>query len=152
MQMVSGITGDDRGERCLSTEYPRLTSMGSLGEPRPASCRPSVVLGCLMAMGIFSTLYVTSLSGYSQLEFRNAHLTIHDMLPERTVVLPFIEVMHMQEEPAFKGQWRLVLTTETNGMYESALASQSDVHKAGEFPRQLMAQPYSLRQEPLISD
>lgn len=105
-----------------------------------------------MATGIFSALYVTSLSGYSQLEFRNGHLTIHYMLPERTVVLPFIEVMCVQEEPAFKGQWRLVLTTETSGMYESALASQSDVHKAGEFLRQLMAQPYSLRQEPLISD
>jgi hypothetical protein len=125
----------------------RLTRMGSLDEPRQANRRPSVVLGCLMAMGIFSTLYVTSLSGFSQIEFRNGHLTIHYMLPERTVVLPFIEVMHVQEEPAFKGQWRLVLTTETSGTYESALASQSDVHKAGEFLRQQMAQPYSLQQE-----
>jgi len=100
-----------------------------------------------MAMGIFSTLYVTSLSGFSQIEFRNGHLTIHYRLPERTVVMPFIEVMHVQEEPAFKGQWRLVLTTETRGTYESALASQSDVHKAGEFLRQQMAQPYSLQQE-----
>jgi hypothetical protein len=82
----------------------RLTSMGSLDEPRPASRRPSVILGCLMAIGIFSALYVTSLSGYSQLELRNGQLTIHYMLPERTVVLPFIEVMHVQEEPAFKGQ------------------------------------------------
>ena len=130
----------------------RLTSMGSLDEPRQASRRPSVILGCLMAIGIFSALYVTSLSGYSQLELRNGQLTIHYMLPERTVVLPFIEVMHVQEEPAFKGQWRLVLTTETSGTYESVLASQSDVHKAGEFLRQLMARPYSLHQEPLISD
>jgi amino acid transporter len=130
----------------------RLASMGSLDEPRQASRRPSVVLGCLMAMGTFSALYVTSLSGFSQLEFRNGHLTIHYMLPERTVVLPFIEVMHVQEEPAFKGQWRLVLTTETSGTYESALASQSDVHKAGEFLRQQRAQQYSVQQDPLISD
>lgn len=74
------------------------------------------------------------------------------MLPERTVVLPFIDVRHVQEEPAFKGQWRLMLTTETSGTYESVLASQSDVHKAGEFLRQQMAHPYSLQQEPLISD
>jgi len=119
----------------------RLASMGSLDEPRQASRRPSVVLGCLMAMGIFSALYVTSLSGFSQLELRNDHFTIQYMLPERTVVLPFIEVMHVQEEPAFKGRWRLVLTTATSGTYESALASQSDVHKAGEFLRQQMAQP-----------
>jgi hypothetical protein len=124
----------------------RLACMGSLDEPRQASRRLSVVLGCLMAMGIFSALYVTSLSGFSQLEFRNGHLTIQYILPERTVELPFIEVMNVQEEPAFKGQWRLVLTTETSGTYESALASQSAVHKAGEFLRQQMAQPYSLQQ------
>ena len=124
----------------------RLTRMGSLDEPHQANRRPSVVLGCLMAMGTFSALYVTSLSGFSQLEFHNGHLTIQYMLPERTVALPFIEVMHVQEEPAFKGQWRLVLTTKTSGTYESALASQSDVHKAGEFLRQQMGQPYSLHQ------
>jgi hypothetical protein len=62
------------------------------------------------------------------------------------VVLPLIEVMRVQEEPAFKGQWRLVLTTKTIGTYGSALASQSAVHKAGEFLRQQMGQPYSLHQ------
>jgi len=124
----------------------RLVCMGSLDEPRQASRRLSVVLGCLMAMGIFFALYVTSLSGFSQLEFRNGHLTLHYLLPERTVVLPFIEVMHVQEEPAFKGQWRLVLNTGTSGAYESAMASQSAVHKAGEFLRQQMGQPYSLHQ------
>lgn len=116
----------------------RLTSMGSLDDPHHADRRPSVVLGCLMAIGIFSALYVTSLSGFSHLEFRNGHLTIKYMLPERTVVLPFIDVMNVQEEPAFKGQWRLVLTTETTGSYESVQASQSDVHKASEFLRQQM--------------
>ena len=119
----------------------RLTRMGSLDESSQASRRPSVVLGCLMAIGIFSALYVTSLSGFSQLEFRNGHLTIQYMLPERTTVLPFLEVMHVQEEPAFKGQWRLVLTTETSGTYESVLASRTEVHKAGEFLRQQMAFP-----------
>jgi len=130
----------------------RLACMGSLDEPRQTSRRLSVVLGGLMAMGIFSALYVTSLSGFSQLEFRNGHLTLHYLLPERTVVLPFIEVMTVQEEPAFKGQWRLVLNTGTSGAYESALASQSAVHKAGEFLRQQRAQPYSLQQDPIISD
>lgn len=119
----------------------RLARMGSLDESRQASRRPSVVLGCLMAIGIFSALYVTSLSGFSQLEFRNRHLTIQYMLPERTMMLPFIEVMRVQEEPAFKGQWRLVLTTETSGTYESVLASRTEVHKAGEFLRQQMALP-----------
>ena len=124
----------------------RLTRMGSLDDPHQASRRPSSVLGCLMAIGIFSALYVTSLSGFSQLEFRNGHLTMQYMLPERTVVLPFIDVRTVQEEPAFKGQWRLVLTTETSGTYESVLASRTDVHKAGQFLRQQMAQPQALHQ------
>jgi hypothetical protein len=119
----------------------RLARMGSLDESRQASRRPSVVLGCLMAIGIFSALYVTSLSGFSQLEFRNGHLTIQYRMPERTIVLPFIEVMRVQEEPGFKGQWRLVLTTETSGTYECVSASRTDVHNAGEFLRQQMASP-----------
>ena len=119
----------------------RLARMGFLDESRQASRRPSVVLGCLTAIGIFSALYVTSLSGFSQLEFRNGHLTIQYMLLKRTMVLPFIELMRVQEEPAFKGQWRLVLTTETSAIYESVLASRTDVHKAGEFLRQQMALP-----------
>jgi hypothetical protein len=126
----------------------RLASMGSLDEPSQVSRRPSVVLGCLMAIGVFSALYVTSLSGFSELEFHDGHLTIQYMLPGRRVVLPFIDVMHVQEEPAFKGQWRLVLTTETSGTYESVQASQSEVHKAGEFLRQQRARPYSLQQDP----
>ena len=59
------------------------------------------------------------------------------------MVLPFIEVMNVQEEPAFKGQWRLVVVTDTNGIYESALSSQADVHRAAEIIRQQMLQPYT---------
>ena len=124
----------------------RLVSMGSLDERGQATGRTSIILGCLFAVGIFSALYFTSLSGFSKLDFRDGHLTVRYILPERIIVLPFIEVMNVQEEPAFKGQWRLVLTTDTSGSYESALASRADVYRAGEFLRQQMAQPYSLHQ------
>jgi hypothetical protein len=124
----------------------RLLSMGSLDQEQPAGRRVSVVLGTLLALAIFSALYVTSLSGFSQLDLRDGQLIVRYILPERTIVLPFIEVMNVQEEPAFKSQWRLVLTTDTSGSYESALASRADVHRAGEFLRQQMTQPYSLHQ------
>jgi hypothetical protein len=123
----------------------RLLSMGSLDQEQKVSRRTSVVLGTLVALAIFSTLYFTSLSGFSQLDLRNGTLTFRYMLPERTMVLPFSEVMIVQEEPAFKGRWRLVLTTETNETYESALTSRTDVHRAGDFLRQQLAQPSSLR-------
>ncbi len=124
----------------------RLVSMGSLDERRAATGRTSIILGCLFAAGIFSALYFTSLSGFSKLELRESQLTIQYILPERTVVLPFIEGMNVQEEPSFKGQWRLVLITDTSGTYESALASQADVHRASEFLKHQMVQPYSLHQ------
>ena len=95
---------------------------------------------------IFAAFYLTSLSGFSQLDYRAGQLTIHYMLPERTVVLPFIEVMNVQEEPAFKGRWRLVLTTDTSGMYESVLASYDEVRHAGEWVKRQMRQPNSLQQ------
>jgi hypothetical protein len=124
----------------------RLLSMGSLDQGQRASRRPCVVLGGLAALMIFAAFYLTSLSGFSQLDYRAGQLTIHFMLPERTVVLPVIEVMNVQEEPAFKGQWRLVLITDTSGTYESALTSQADVHQAVEWIQRHMRQPNSLQQ------
>lgn len=121
----------------------RLLNMGSLDQKQKASRRTSVTLGALVAFAIFSALYFTSLNGFSQLDLRNGQLTFRYMLPERTMVLPFSEVMIVQEEPAFKGRWRLVLTTDTNETYESALTSRTDVRRVGDFLRQQMAQPSS---------
>ena len=89
-------------------------------------------------------LAMTSLSGFAQLMLQNGTLTIQHRWTGQAVVLPFIEVMNVQEEPNFKGQWRLVVVTDTNGIYESALASQADVHRVAEILRQQMLQPYAV--------
>lgn len=122
----------------------RLLNMGSLDLRDQVRRWPSVMFGALVALGIFAMVYATSLSGFSQLEYRDGQLTILYMLPERAVSLPFIEVMNVQEEPAFKGRWRLVLTTDTSGGYESALASHADVRQAGEWLRRQMSHPQSI--------
>jgi hypothetical protein len=122
----------------------RLFSVESLEHGPSAGWRISVALGSLLALGIFSAFYFTSLSGFSRLEFRHDQLTVRYILPERTVALPFIKVLSVQEEPAFKGRWRLVLITDTHEVYESMLASQTDVHQAAEVLRQQMGRPYSL--------
>lgn len=117
----------------------RLLAMGSLDQAVPASHRSSIALGTVIGAVVFAGFYSTSLSGFSRLEFGHDLLTIRYILPERTVTLPFIEVMNVQEEPAFKGRWRLMLTTDTSGVYESVLASQADVHRAAETLRRQMA-------------
>lgn len=122
----------------------RLLTMGSLDQEQRAGRQTSVVLGTLVALTIFFALYFTSLSGFSQLDLRDDQLTVRYILPERTTILPISEVINVQEEPAYKGRWRLVFTTETSGTYESALASRTDVRKAGDFLRQQLAQPYTL--------
>ena len=122
----------------------RLVSMGSLDQEQRAGRQTSIVLGTLVALAIFFALYFTSLSGFSQLDLRDDQLTVRYILPERTTILPLSEVVNVQEEPAYKGRWRLVFTTETSGTFESALASRTDVHKAGDFLRQQLAQPYTL--------
>jgi hypothetical protein len=123
----------------------RFLNMGSLDQEQRPSRRTSVLLGTVMGLGIFSALYFTSLNGFSHLDLEDGQLTIRYILPERTTVLAFGEVINVQEEPAYKGRWRLVLSTETSGTYESALASPADVRKAVDFLRQQMAQPSSLR-------
>jgi len=122
----------------------RLLTMGSLDQEQRAGRQTSIVLGTLVALAIFFALYFTSLSGFSQRDLRDDQLTVRYILPERSMVLSFSEVMNVQEEQAYKGLWRLVLTTETSGTYESVLASRTDVRKAGDFLRRQMTQPYSL--------
>lgn len=102
-------------------------------------------VACVFFLALFSALYLTSLSGFSQLELDNDQSIFRYMLPKRTTRLPFHEVIHVREEPAYKGQWRLILTTESNGTYERALAFRTEVHKAGEFLRQQMVQSSSLQ-------
>ena len=60
------------------------------------------------------------------------------------MVMPFSDVITVQEGPAFKGRWRLVLITETSGTYESTLTPQADVHRTGAFLRQQLTQHSSL--------
>ena len=123
----------------------RLIRMGSLDQVQRPSPRISVILGVAVALTVFAALYFTSLSGFSQLDLRNGQLTVRYILPERATTLPFHEVISVEEEPAYKGRWRLILTTESSGTYESALAFRTEVHKAGDFLRQEMVQPYSVQ-------
>ncbi len=120
----------------------RLRSMGSLDLSRPVSRKLSMALGALVGFAVFASFYFSALSGFMQLDYRQGQLTMRYILPERTVVLPFIEVMNVLEELAYKGQWRLVLITDTSGTYESALASRADVQQAAEWLRQEMRQPH----------
>ena len=133
------------GAGIYSISY-RFLNMGSLDQEQRPSRRMSVLLGTVIGLGIFSALYLTSLSGFSHLDLEGGQVTIHYILPERTTVLAFGDVINVQEEPAYKGRWRLVLSTETSRTYESALASRTEVHTAGDFLRQQMVQPYFLPQ------
>lgn len=121
----------------------RLLAMGSLDQSVPASRQGSIILGIVIGAVVFAGFYFTSLSGFSRLELGHDLLTIRYILPERAVTLPFIEVRNVQEEPTYKGQWRLLLVTDANGIYESALSSQADVHRAAETLRQQMANPFA---------
>ena len=122
----------------------RLLSMGSLDQKQRASRRASGMLGTVIALTIFSALYFASLRGFTQLDLRNDQLTLRYILPERTRALPFSEVVSVHEEPAYKGRWRLIVITDSNGTFESALSFGTEVHKAGDFLRQQMVKPYFL--------
>jgi len=139
---VFGVLSLALGWAVYGVSY-RLLAMGSLGQPVSASRRGSVALGLIAGAGIFAMLAMTSLNGFAQLMLQNDTLTIQYRWIGQTVVLPFIEVMNVQEEPALKGQWRLVVVTDTNGIYESALASRTDVQQAAEWLRQQIQHPIS---------
>lgn len=119
----------------------RLFSMGSLDLGRPVSRRPSIVLGVLVGVSVFSSFYFTALSGFTRLDYRDGQLIMGYILPAHTVSVSFLEVMNVQEKPTYKGRWRLVLITDIHGSYESALSWQADVHQVAEWLRREMRQP-----------
>ena len=121
--------------------FSQLRTMGSLGQSGTVSRRGGVVLGVVVGGSVFAMLALTSLSGFARLTLQEGHLTIQYRWTGQEVVLPFIEVMDVREEPAYKGQWRLVVVTDTNGSYESALSSPSAVRAAAELLRTNMTQP-----------
>lgn len=118
----------------------RFLAMGSLDCSIPVSRRGSAVFGLIIGGGVFVMLAMASLNGFAQLMLQNGNLTIQYRWTGEAVVLPLIEVMNIREEPAFKGRWRLVVVTDTNGIYESALSSQADVHLVAEILRRQMSQ------------
>jgi hypothetical protein len=118
----------------------RLRRREALELGRPVSRKPSMILGVLVGVAVFALFYFTALSGFMQLDYHREQLSMRYILPARTVVLPFIEVMNVQEVPEHKGRWRLVLTTDTSGTYESALSWQADVYQAAEWLRREMRQ------------
>lgn len=120
----------------------KLLTMGSLDLAVPTSRRGGIMLGIVVGGGVFAMLVLTSLSGFAQLVLQNGNLTIQYRWSGQKIVLPFIEVMNVQEEPAYKGQWRLVIVTDTSGIYESALSSQINVHRVAEVLRHQMAHPH----------
>ena len=119
----------------------RLLRREARGLGRPVSRKPGIILGVLLGVTVFSVFSFTALSGFMQLNYQHGQLTMRYILPARTVVLPFIEVMNVQEVPEYKGRWRLVLITDTSGAYESAQASRADVQQAAEWLRRQMQQP-----------
>lgn len=121
--------------------FHKLLTMGSPDQSLTASRRGGIILGIFVGGGVFAMLALTSLSGFARLTLQEGSLTIQYRWTGQEVILPFIEVMHVREEPAYKGQWRLVVTTDTNGIYESALSSPTVVRAAAELLRTKMTQP-----------
>lgn len=123
----------------------RLLTMGSLDETHRVSHRFSLALGLLFALVIFSACYATTLSGFFQLDLQGGQLTFHYMLPERIHTVAVEDVADLREEPAFKGQWRLIVTTADGDRYESVLATHEAVRQAEEALIQRVARSGSLR-------
>ena len=123
----------------------RLLTMGFLDQTERPSRRVSVTLGTVVAMAVFSALYYTSLRGFTQLDLRDDELTFRYILPDRTTSLPFYNVTTVQEEPAHKSQWRLILITDSSGTFESVLASRREVHQAGNILREQLVSRHSLQ-------
>ncbi len=107
----------------------RLLAMGSLDLQQPPSKVP-IILGIGVGAGLFLMIYQSSFSGFRSLEVQGDRLTLHyDFFP-RDSTYSTIHMTKIEQVPAFKGQWRLMLEDTEGSRYYSALAGRRDVEQA----------------------
>ena len=99
-------------------------------------------MGVLVAIMIFSAIYLTSLAGFYWMELREDRLLLHYILPDRTIVLPRKEMAEAVRVPTYKGQWRLNVYTPSGQEYASAHADYASARKAWEVLSQEWSKPF----------
>ncbi len=108
----------------------RIVSMGKMNEGRRAGRGAGIALGLIVAIGTFSAFYATSIAGFYDLRVQGDQVVLHYILPERYVTRSAVDLLKVEEEPAFKSNWRLVVHDVNGEVYQSALAGRQDVQQA----------------------
>ncbi|MBI5854408.1 MAG: hypothetical protein HZB35_04110 [Nitrospirae bacterium] len=90
----------------------------------------SVSISLGVAGVIFGALYVSSLSGFYEVELRGDHVSLQYILPAQTKDLSLAGIVQVTRMPTFKGQWRLVIATASGQVYQSVHASPATVQEA----------------------
>jgi len=78
---------------------------------------------------LFATIFFTTLSGFHAVAIEAASVRLDYAVPPRSVVLSRGDIRLVTAKPAYKGQWRLEITTSTR-RYSSAVGSADAVKQA----------------------
>lgn len=92
--------------------------------------RAGLVLAGITALSLFVVCYASSLAGFYDVQVRDDQVVLHYLFPERYVTRLAVNVLKVEEEPAFQSKWRLVVQDVDGGVYQSALSSRQEVEQA----------------------
>lgn len=93
-----------------------------------------------MAGVVMGAFYVSSLSGFYEIEVQNNHLTLQYILPNRMTEIPLNHIAEVSRIPTFKGQWRCVIATSSGRVYYSVHAGSVAVQEAVRVLRRYVAE------------
>ena len=108
----------------------RLASMGSMDGGGRAGRGAGIVFGVVMSCAAFVAFYASSVAGFYDFHLDGDRVVLHYLFPERYVTRTAVNLLKVEQEPAFKSRWRLAVHDVDGEVYQSALASQQDVQRA----------------------
>ncbi len=98
------------------------------------------LLGLVLAVVVFGSVYFGSLDGFYGLTVRGEEIQLHYILPERTLLLKRDGIAEGRAEPSYKGRWRLHLYSPAGLEFVSAHGSFAEVRAAGKFLAEYLKQ------------
>jgi hypothetical protein len=98
--------------------------------------RAAAVVGGLLFAGPLVLVYASSLGGFYELRVHADRVESRALLPMLSTRTERADLARVDEEPAFRGRWRLVLVDASGGRRESATASREAVESAARLLRE----------------
>lgn len=99
----------------------------------------ALVVASVLALPVVAAIYWTSIAGFHRVTLGGRDLRLGYVLPERSVIVPYNQVVRVVRRPAYKSLWRLQVYTVDGRTLQSTRGAESAVVTAATALEQRLA-------------